>query len=185
MSRAQSSQISKTAAANSATDQGNANSLFSTLMPAYQSQLANPGYTPAQQTAITGASEGGIGAAFGSAAEGAANTAARTNNSAGLTSSMDALARQRMVASGQQGAQNQETFANNAQQQKEQALQGMQGLFGTTTGASGSQLGTAEQASAASPSFWDELGSSVAGGIGKTLIPSVNYSAGPVQGGYG
>ena len=33
------------------------------LMPALSSELQNPGYTDAQKTAITGATEGGIGAA--------------------------------------------------------------------------------------------------------------------------
>jgi hypothetical protein len=166
MSRAQSTNISNTASGNSATDQGNAQSAYSTLMPSLTGQLAAPGYTDPQKTAITGATEGGVGAAFGSASEGAANRAARTNNAAGLGGEQDALARQRMITSGNLGAQNQTNFANNAQQQKGAAQAGIGQLFGTNLSAANNALGTAATASAAAPSFWDQFGAATAKSLG-------------------
>ncbi len=181
MSRAQSSNISTGALNNSIADQANAKSELSTLMPSYQKELASPGYTDAQKTAITGATEGGVGAAFGSASEGAANRAARTNNSAGLGSQEDALARQRMITSGNLGAQNQETFANNAQQQAQQARTGIGTLFGQNLAATNNALGTANQAAAAAPSFWDQFGGAAAktlGSFGATYAPGGGSSVG-------
>jgi hypothetical protein len=125
---------------------------------------ANPGYTAAQQGAITNATEGGVGAAAGAASQQAANAAAKSGNSAGLTSNLDALARQRMITSGNLEAQNQVTFANDAQKQQEQALQGMQGLYGTATGGANSTLSTLNN-SANQPGF----GSSLFGALGKSL----------------
>jgi hypothetical protein len=151
-------------------------------MPQYQSILANPGYTPAQQNAITGATEGGIGAAFGSASEGAANRAARTNNTAGLTANEDALARQRMITSGNLAAQNQTNFANNAEQQRQMALGGIGQLFGQNLSGANQTLGT-QAGNARTPGFWDTLGSSFAGALGKGLIPSFDIGGGAGGGG--
>jgi hypothetical protein len=169
MSRAQSTQVYNTATANSATDTKNAQLLYGSLVPSLTAQLQSPGYTPAQQNAITGATEGGVGAAFGSAAEGAANRAARTNNQAGLGAQEDALARERMVTSGQLGAQNQTNFANAALQQKAAAQAGLGQLFGQNLNAGNSSLGTAQSASSANPSFWDQFGGSFAKGLGSGL----------------
>lgn len=150
------------------TEQQDAQNAYGSLFPGYENMLANPGYTSQQQTAITGATEGGIGAAFGSSAEGAANRAARTNNTAGLTASQDALARQRMITAGQAGAQNQVTFANDAQKQQEQALQGLQGIYGTGVQGANSTLKTQEENNA-HPGFWGQLGGAFAGAFGKGL----------------
>lgn len=160
---------------NNATAQSKA--VSSLLMPAYQTQLQNPGYTDAQKTAITGATEGGIGAAFGSAAEGAANRAARTNNQAGLTSSMDELARERMRTSGALGAQNETAFANNAQGQTAQAESGLSGLFGQNNAQANTGLGIQSQ-NAQTPGFWQQFGSSVANNLGKAVVPSYTFGNG-------
>jgi len=52
-------------------------SLSSTTAGGYQSLLANPGYTPAQQSAITNQSMGALSSAFGALAQSAANRLAR------------------------------------------------------------------------------------------------------------
>src|SRR5882724_3881327 len=93
------------------TENSSAAQAKSLLMPGYTDMLKNPGYTPGQENSITNATEGGVGAAFGNAEQGAVNTAARTNNTAGLTSTEDALARQRMVTSGNLAATNETNFA--------------------------------------------------------------------------
>lgn len=136
----------------------------------YQSLLANPGYTQPQQTAITGATEGGIGAAFGSSEEGAANRAARTNNAAGLTSTQDALARQRMITSGNLAAQNQENFANAARADRNTALSGLSGLYSANLGGANAALGT-QAKNAETPGFWDTFGNAFAKTLGQDIIP--------------
>lgn len=166
MSRAQSSNIVNQATGNSRVDTGNAQTAIQSAMPSYQAELANPGYTDPQKTAITGATEGGLGAAFGSAAEGAANTAARTNNAAGLSGQQDALARQRMITSGNIGAKNQMDFANNSQEQAQQARSGLGQLYSTSLGGGNASLNTAQAASASNPSFWDQFGASAAKSLG-------------------
>lgn len=186
MSRASSQAISTTAQNNSAADQNLGLNGGNAALSGFLAQQATPGYTPAEQTAITGATEGGLGAAFGSAAEQGANTAARTNNSAGLTSNLDALSRQRMITSGNIGAQNETNFANARIAGTEQANQGLAGLFGTGTNAGNSALNTAESASAASPSFWDQFGGTLAKSLGNVSGKVSNGPGGTtVSGGYG
>lgn len=154
----------------------NANAAAANPTAAYQSLLANPGYTEAQKNAITNATEGGIGAAFGSANQGAANTAARTNNTAGLTSSEDALARQRMITSGNLAAQNETGFANASRADRNTALGGLGGIFGTSTGAGNATLGTLA-GNAKTPGFWDQFGNSLAGSLGSSIGQFASPSA--------
>src|ERR1700682_1378444 len=106
MGRGQQADVTKQANSMIGNETANAKTTGDAATSGYLAQQAAPGYTAPEKTAITGATEGGIGAAFGSASEGAANTAARTNNAAGLTSQQDALARQRMITSGNLGAAN-------------------------------------------------------------------------------
>lgn len=58
----------------------------------YQNMLANPGYTQAQQSAITNTSQSALSSAFDALAQNAANRAAATNNSAGYGALLDSLA---------------------------------------------------------------------------------------------
>ena len=57
--------------------------LGNTVAAGYQNQLANPGYTPAQQSAVRNQSMGALASAFAALAQNAANRRARTRNSAG------------------------------------------------------------------------------------------------------
>ena len=145
---------------------GTAGTAGSGALSGYQAMYANPGYTAAQQSAITNSTEQGVGAAAGAASQQAANAAARSGNSAGLTSNLDALARQRMITSGNLAANNQVTFANDAQKQQEQALQGMQGLYGTATGGVNSTLGILNNSANQPNAFSQALGSSVGKSLG-------------------
>lgn len=106
------------------------NALGSSVIPAYQNILANPGYTQAQQAAITGATQGSLASAFSALSQRAANQVARTNNSAGFSDSLDQLARSQGQQQASAAQANQVAFANNAQQQQSQALQGLSGLYG-------------------------------------------------------
>src|ERR1051326_8182395 len=95
-----------------------------TLLPQYQSILKNPGLSPADQSAITGATQGSLASAFDSLQQAAHNRVARTNNSAGFADLEDNLARQKGIAQSNQAAQNQLNFSNTPFQRQMAALQG-------------------------------------------------------------
>ena len=137
----------------------------------WQSLLTNPGLTDAQKSAQTAATEGGIGAAFGSANQGAVNQAARTNNTAGLTSTEDALARQRMITSADAAAKNQQYFTEAARGDTKAALGGIGNLFATNLGGANTTLGTLA-GNAKTPGFWDQVGQGLAGLPAQWLSPS-------------
>ena len=178
MSRGQASAVNTQGTNLLNTENANSSTALNSVLPAYQAQLANPGYTPAQQNAITQNSLGGIGAAFGAANQNATNTAARTGNAADLTSQQDALARERMQAVGSQEAQNQNTFTNAARADRNAAQGGLSGIFRTSQGGANSTLGTLSGNANAgnNKSFWDQLTSGVLGAgstaLGKWLSPS-------------
>lgn len=115
--------------------------LENTIAPGYRDLLANPGYTQAQQAAITGASEGALSSAFDSLAENAANRLARTRNSAGYADSLDQLTRDQAQQSAATAQQTQIAFANRAQQNQLSALQGLSGLYGVDASLLGRTLG--------------------------------------------
>lgn len=146
-------------------------SLENTVASGYQNLLANPGYTQAQQTAITGQSMGALASAFASAASNAANQVARTNNSAGYNDLLDSLARQQGQQASGLAQQNQLAFANQSKQDQLTALQGLSGLYGTNSSLLGKAIGVPGQllgvdASVARiPSF----GSSFVNSVGSTL----------------
>src|SRR5208283_4942113 len=171
MSRAQQNQQLQTGNTMVANENQNAATALNSVMPSYQQQLQSPGYTAAQQSAITNATTQGVGAAFGNAAETGANTAARTNNTA----------RQRMITSGNLGAQNQVTFANDAQKQQAAAQAGLSNIFGTSTNAANATMGVNAK-NAATPSFWDEFGNAAAGSLGSF---GANFGSGGASGGFG
>jgi hypothetical protein len=147
----------------------------------YTAEQKNPGYTPAEQTDITGATLGGVGAAFGSAQEGATNRAARTNNQAGLGAANDALARARMQTSGQLEAQNRTNFANARISGSQNANAGLGGLFGTGSNAANATLGVNAK-NAATPGFWDQFGNTLAGGLAKAVTPTYTSGQGGIFG---
>jgi len=105
-------------------------SLANTAATGYQNLLANPGYTPAQQSAITNQSMGALASTFAALAQSAANRQARTRNSAGYGDMLDALARQQGRQTAGLAQQNQFGFANQSRQDQLTALQGLSGLYG-------------------------------------------------------
>jgi hypothetical protein len=135
-------------------------SLYSQLLPGYQNLLNNPGYTPAQQAAITGQAMGALGSTFGSLMSNAANNAARTNNDAGYNSALDALSRNYGTSAASVAQQAQIAFANKQQSDQLAALQGLAGLYGTNSnllghaiGIPSDLLGVQQRAAAPSTSF--------------------------------
>lgn len=128
---------------NAQTNQTEAQGAFNAANQGYASLYNNPGYDATTKSAITNATEGGIGAATGAANTLAANRVARTRNSAGLASSEDELARTGQRAAGQIGATTQITEADAARSDQQAALKGMAGLYGTATGAGEGYTGQA------------------------------------------
>ena len=116
-------------------------SLYSQLLPGYQSLLNNPGYTSAQQSAITGQAMGALGSTFDQLTNRAATRAARTNNDAGYNSTLDAIARQYGTSAASVAQQSQIAFANKQQSDQLAALQGLSGLYGTNSNLLGRALG--------------------------------------------
>lgn len=100
----------------------------------YQNLLANPGYTPAQQSAITNQSMGALASTFAALANSAANRTARTQNSAGYGDLLDELAREQGRQTSDLAQQNQLAFANQSRNDQLTALQGLSGLYGVDSG---------------------------------------------------
>lgn len=153
-------------------------SLVNSAGGGYQNLLNNPGYTPAQQSAITNQSMGALASTFASLASSAANRVAATNNSAGYGDMLDNLARQQGQQTANLAQQNQLSFANQSKQDQLTALQGLGSLYGVDTNLLGKTLGIPAQllnvnaGLARTPSFGtsflNSLGSTL-GGIGHLL----------------
>lgn len=148
-------------------------SLENTVASGYQNLLANPGYTQAQQTAITGQSMGALASTYAAMASNAANQVARTNNSAGYNDLLDSLARQQGQQTSSLAQQNQLAFANQTKQDQLTALQGLSSLYGTNSSLLSSAMGVPGQllgvdAKVASiPSFGSSFLNSLGSGLGK------------------
>lgn len=165
----------------------NAQGDYNFLMPALTNLYNNPGYTAEQQSAITNATEGGIGAGFGASEQAATNRAARTNNAAGLTSTQDELARERMRTSADAASQNQTNFANAARGDQQRALQAMQGLFGTSLSGASSGFGNANSTLGIlndSANQKNAFTNSLLGALGKSL-GTFGFASGPSGNSYG
>jgi len=150
-------------------------SLSNTAASGYQNLLANPGYTPAQQSAITNNSMGALASTFGALAQSAANRAAQTNNSAGYGDMLDELAREQGRQTASLAQQNQLAFASKAQQNQLTALQGLSGLYGVNSSLLGKTLGIPGQllntqaGIANAPGFGTSFAQSLGRGLGSLI----------------
>lgn len=107
----------------------------------YQNLIANPGYTPAEQSAITNLSQSALSSAFNALAQNASTRAARTRNSAGYGELIDSLARTQGQQQANLAQQNQIAFANAAKSDTLAGLSGLSGLYGTDSSLLGKTLG--------------------------------------------
>jgi predicted alpha/beta hydrolase len=123
---------------------GERQSLSGILLPQYR-QLLNQGYTPQEQAAITGQSQGAINSAYDALRQNAANRLAQTNNSAGFGELLDDLGRGQAQQSASTAQQNQIQFAQQQQQNMLRGLQGIASLYGVDTGLLASGLGNVGQ----------------------------------------
>jgi hypothetical protein len=113
----------------------------SLLMPTLNSLLTNPGYTAAQQNAITQEGMGSARTAYDSLAQAAQNQVTRTNNSAGFNDLTAQLGRSEAQNLAQQARQNQITFANDAQSQQLAGLSALGQTYGIDTNLLGKSMG--------------------------------------------
>jgi hypothetical protein len=183
MSRGQSTQAFDTASNENATDFGNAQSAFGSTEDAignYNNQLAkfvsgNP-YTPGGEydqtinTGLANVSDAGANSLAGalqaqarrtgqnSAADAATAAAGAQQNTRALSGDL-AAAQQKRIAG--EAGYNQAALGATAV-----PIGANQSLYGTSSNAADSVLGDETQA-AKTPNFWDQVGSSVAGNLGK------------------
>lgn len=183
MSRGQSTQAFDTASNENAADFGNAQSAFVSAEGAignYNQQLAK--FVSANPYTRGGEFDQTINTGLSNVADAGANSLRAALQSralrTGQNSAADAATAQ---AAAQQDTRNLSTALANAQQQRlrdeagyNQAALGAsalpigayQSLYGTSQNAADSTLGDETQA-AKVPGFWDQVGSSLAGGLGK------------------
>jgi len=138
----------------------------------YQNQIANAGYTPEQQSAISNQSLGSLGSAFAALAQSAANRSARTRNSAGYGDMLDELAREQTRQAGSLAQQNQLAFADRARNDQLNALQGLAGLYGVDASTLARAMGIPVdllnvRESASRGGFLDAFGAALGGSVGQ------------------
>lgn len=185
MSRGQSTQTYNTASSQNAANFGNAQSAYGTAqndVGNYQKQLAqfvsgNPyvkggEYDQTINQGLTNVSDAGANSLQGalqsqamrtgqnSAANAATASAAAQQNTRNLSGDL-ASAQQQRISS--EAAYNQAALGASAIPAQMEA-----GLYGTASGAGNQELGT-QAGAAQTPSFWDQLGGSLAGSLGKAV----------------
>jgi hypothetical protein len=180
MSRGQSTQAFNTASNENATEFGNAQSAFGNTENAignYNNQLAkfvsgNPysqggEYDQTINTGLANVSDAGSNSLQGALQAQARRTgqnsaaAAAQQNTRDLSSEL-ANAQQKRISS--EAAYNQAALGASAE-----PIGANESLYGTSSNATDSALGNETQG-ARTPSFWDEVGNSVAGNLGKAAI---------------
>lgn len=143
----QANALQGTAGTQAAQSNGQAAGINATLNPFLTAELTHPqGFSQQDQTSMLSAAEGGAGGAT-SGITGQANLqAARTRNTGGFSSALDAAARSRQQAVAGQSEQiaGQNAQLKNSQQQS--AAGALQGLYGTDSGNALKALGLQDQA---------------------------------------
>jgi hypothetical protein len=184
MSRGQSTQAFNTASTENAADTGNAQSAFGSTENAignYNNQLAN--FVSGNPYTAGGEYDQTINTGLANTSDAGANSLSGALQSQALRTGQNSAADAATAAAGaQQNTRNLSSNLANAQQTRiadeagyNQAALGAsavpiganQALYGTSENAADSALGEETQA-AKTPSFWDEVGNSVAGNLGRT-----------------
>ncbi|MGH9776077.1 MAG: hypothetical protein ACRD50_14150 [Candidatus Acidiferrales bacterium] len=150
----------------------------SLLVPGIEGLLTSPGFTPAQQSAITQEGMGSARTAFDAMRESAANRVAATNNPAGFSELTAQLGREEAQNLSQQARQNQIAFANRQRSDQLAGLQAAGQLYGIDTNLLGRAMGVpvgllSARAQASSGSTLGGFGGLFAGlgaGIGGSLF---------------
>lgn len=141
----------------------NQQNLYSSLAPAYENELNNPGYTDAEKQAMRQATAGSLAGAFGAARQRLMNQAARTGNSAGVNATEEELGREQAQQNAQAMGGLEGAFGNARMQNQNQALAGLGNLYGSTTSGLDSALNNdanlvnTQGRVATTPGFWSQI----------------------------
>lgn len=150
MARAAQSQANNlvgTAGTQAAQSNASAAGINSTLNPFLQSELTHPqGFTQQQQTSMISAGQAGAGGATAGLTGQANLQTARTRNSGGFGTALDAAARSRQQAAAGSSEGIAADNANLQQKQQQSAATGLQGMYGTDSGNALKALGLQDQA---------------------------------------
>lgn len=120
----------------------NANSLYSTLMPAFEQEATNPtGYTPSQIAAQDTASEQSTGGAAAGAVGQANLQAARNRNAGSFAPNIDKSMKTAADINSQNALGVQTKNADLEQKKQQSGLSGLEGLYGTNAQDTLSSLG--------------------------------------------
>ncbi len=117
----------------------------SLLFPTIQSLLTSPGYTPAEQSAITQQSMGAANTAYDALRERAANRAAATNDTAAAPELTAQLGREQAQSLASQAQQNQIAFANQRTKDQLAGLSALGQTYGIDTNLLGHAMGVPSQ----------------------------------------
>ena len=117
----------------------------SLMLPTIQGLLSSPGYTPAEQSAISQQSMGAANTAFDALRERAANRLAATNDTAGAPELTAQLGRQQAQALASQAQQNQIAFANQKLRDQLAGLNALSQTYGIDTNLLGRAMGVPSQ----------------------------------------
>jgi hypothetical protein len=146
--------------------------LSNRLASGYQSQLASPGYTPEQQSAVRNQSMGALASAFAALAQNAANRTARTRNAAGYGDLLAELSREQGRQAGSLAQRNTLAFADRSRADQAAALEGLSGIYGVDAtllaramGVPADLLNVRQQASRGG-GFLSSFGSALGQGLG-------------------
>lgn len=113
----------------------------SLMLPAIQNLLNSPGYSPAEQSAITQQSMGAANTAFDALRQRAANRLAATNDTAGAPELTAQLGREQAQTLAGQAQQNQIAFANQKLRDQLAGLNALGQTYGIDTNLLGRAMG--------------------------------------------
>jgi|SRR5579872_6373853 len=164
------------AKANAAADTAGseAGSTFGTVDAADKGIIAKP-MSDAEKSARTEGTLQPLAESFDASSQAAGNLAGKTRNASGYQANLDKMAQQRGQETAKANQSLTADIGNTEFARKMGALNQQQGMFGTATGAQSQRLGTAAGTAGqiasiqSQPGFWDQLGSGVAGGLGKAV----------------
>ena len=154
------------------TSTNNSNALYNSLFPQFSAEATNPqGFTPGETASMDTAAQQSVGGSTAGAVGQGNLTAARTRNTGGLDTALDASVRsgQQALSEDALGVQNENAMLK--QQQKQEGLEGLSSLYGTNMSSMLSALGLGNQSvtyagTNAGNSGWFQNLTSLMGGLG-------------------
>lgn len=153
----------------------NQQQLYGTVLPMYQQEYQQAGYTPQEQQAIRQATSGALAGAMGAARTRLLNQAARSGNAAGVIPAEEELGRQQGQLNAQALGGLEQQFGQARIAGQRSALSGLEGLYSASNQPLAIGMGTqanliGDQARlAAQPSFWSQVAGRTLSGLAGLL----------------